>query len=85
MSMDLEAILAGIAERDKWSGRLTALQSELKLVRARRRKAEGRLRRMDRELRRLRDLAEELVRSTPIPGRGGWGNGGPSTSSIPVR
>ncbi|MDE1835828.1 MAG: hypothetical protein KGJ23_04335 [Euryarchaeota archaeon] len=83
--MDLDAILAGIAERDKWSGRLSALQGELRLVRARRRRAEGKLRRMDRELRRLRALAEQLVRSTPVPGRGGWGPGGPPTSYLPIR
>lgn len=83
--MDLDAILAGLAERDKWSGRVSALQTELREVRARRRKAEGRLRRLDRELKRLRQLAEELVRSKPALGRGGWGPSGPPTTYLPVR
>ncbi len=83
--MDLDAILAGITERDKWSGRLSALQSELRLVRARRRRAQGRLRRMDRELKRLQALADQMVRSTPTPGRGGWGPGGAPTSYLPIR
>lgn len=83
--MDLDAILAGIAERDKWESRLTTLQHELKAVQAQRRRVAARLRRMGKELKRLRSLSEEIVRDGPMPGRGGWGSGGSSPSYLPVR
>lgn len=83
--MDLDSILASIAERDKWGARLATLQAELRTLRLQRRRAESRLKKVDRELRRLRALADELVRSTPMPGRGGWGDGGAREANLPVR
>jgi chromosome segregation ATPase len=83
--MDLDAILAGIAERDKWQSRLETLQRELRSVKAQRRRVAARLRRLGRELKRLQTLSEELVRNGPAPGRGGWGPGGPPSSHLPVR
>ena len=85
MVMDIEAALAGIAERDRWKGRLEALQGELRRVQARRRRVALRLRRLGRELKRLETLANDLVRSRVAPARGGWGPGGPPGGYTPIR
>lgn len=83
--MDLEAILAGLAERDKWRARLTTLQGELQRVRTQRRKVDARLRRLARELKRLQATAEAMVNDHALAGRGGWGSGGAATTYRPVR
>lgn len=83
--MDLEAALASLAERDRWQARLVALQSELREVRAQRRRMAGRLRRLGRELKRLELLADEVVRKHAPVARGDWRSGGSSSGYFVVR
>lgn len=83
--MEIDAILAGLAERDKWQSRLTALQEELRVVKTQRRRVAARMRRVTRELKRLQAMAEELVRNGRLPGPGGWGAGGSTSTYLPGR
>jgi len=64
--MDLDAVLLNVQERDKWRLRVERLESTLAETRARQQKLAVRLRRIDRDLQRLREYSEVLT-SGPIP------------------
>lgn len=59
--MDVDAVLSSVAERDKWRRRLRLLEQTLGEVQARRRRGEARLKRLDRELRRLGQFSDALL------------------------
>lgn len=59
--MDVEAVLQSVQERDKWRRRLELLQTSLGEIRDRKRKSQGRLRRIRSELRRLANYSEAIL------------------------
>jgi chromosome segregation ATPase len=71
--MDLDAVLLNVQERDKWRLRVERLEATLAETRARRRKLEGRLRRVDRDIQKLREYSDALTNGM-----------GPYPSSVPI-
>ncbi len=68
--VDVESALASVRERDNWRRRMEALERSLDEVREQRRKLELRLRRVRKELVRLRQATEavlDLARSATRP------------------
>jgi chromosome segregation ATPase len=63
--VDVDAIVANLAERDRWKARLGALQKELRGLRTQRTRLEGQLQRLARELKRLETMSSDLVRTAP--------------------
>jgi hypothetical protein len=61
--VDVDSALLSVQERDNWRRRMEVLERSLVDVRDRRRRLEGRLRRIRRELVRLRDAGEATLRS----------------------
>ncbi|HKS59734.1 MAG TPA: hypothetical protein VJS68_03030 [Thermoplasmata archaeon] len=59
--MDVETILLGVQERDKWRRRLETLQQSLRDVRDQRRRVETRLRRLKRELSKFHAVSEAVI------------------------
>jgi predicted nucleic acid-binding Zn-ribbon protein len=57
----VDSAIAGVQERDKWRGRLEALEKALEEILERRRRLELRLRRVREELSRLQRTANEFV------------------------
>jgi chromosome segregation ATPase len=57
----VESAIAGVQERDRWRGRLEALERALEELLERRRKVESRLRRIHRELGKLEMTSREFV------------------------
>lgn len=58
--MDLDVVLLNVQERDKWRARVERLETTLAETRERRHKLLGRLRRIDRDLERLREYSDAL-------------------------
>lgn len=58
--MDVQTVLVSVQERDKWRHRLEILQTSLREVRERQRRAVARLRRLKRELLRLQEVSEAV-------------------------
>jgi predicted nucleic acid-binding Zn-ribbon protein len=67
--VDVDSVLRGVEERDKWRGRLVLLERSLVEVLERRRRLENRLRRLRKELARLRLLSTDtrLAANRPFP------------------
>jgi chromosome segregation ATPase len=65
--VDVDSALLSVQERDNWRRRMEVLESSLAEVRERRRRIEGRLRRVRRELARLRDAGEATLPSLDPP------------------
>jgi septal ring factor EnvC (AmiA/AmiB activator) len=61
--VDVDSALLSVKERDNWRRRMELLERSLADVRDRRRRLETRLRRLRRDLGRLRDAAEATVRN----------------------
>ena len=59
--MDVNAVLLGLQERDKWRHRLRLLEATLADVRLRRQRLASRLRRIKRDLARLGDFSEAVL------------------------
>ena len=59
--VDVDSVLLSVQERDKWRHRMELLERSLREVRERRRRLELRLRRIHKELARLRVTAESLL------------------------
>ncbi len=59
--VDVDSALLSVQERDNWRRRMEVLERSLAEVRERRRRLETRLRRLRRELVRLRDAAEATL------------------------
>jgi predicted nucleic acid-binding Zn-ribbon protein len=59
--VDVDSILLGVQERDKWRNRTEVLEASLRDVRDRRRRLESRLRRVKKELNRLRDTVDAVL------------------------
>ena len=68
--MNVDAVLLNVQERDKWQRRLRLLKQSLLEVRSRRARWQGRLRRIDAEIRRLAEYADALVDQMPGANRG---------------
>lgn len=70
--MDLEAVLLGVRERDKWRRRLETLEQSLRDVREERKKLQLRLRKIKRDISRLLTVSDALAdqrRTLPVGGR----------------
>jgi chromosome segregation ATPase len=61
--VDVDSALLSVKERDNWRRRMEVLERSLAQVREQRRRLEVRLRRIRRELVRLRDAGEATLRS----------------------
>lgn len=59
--VDVESALLSVRERDNWRRRMEALERSLEEVREQRRKLEFRLRRVRKELVRLREASEAIL------------------------
>jgi hypothetical protein len=59
--MDVEAVLQSVQERDKWRRRLELLQASLLETRDRKKKSQGRLRRIRSDLRRLTNYSDAIL------------------------
>lgn len=59
--MDVDTVLLSVQERDKWRHRLALLQSSLTETRDHRARLKERLKRIQRELRRLGDFSEAVL------------------------
>ncbi len=59
--VDVESALLSVRERDNWRRRMEALERSLEEVREQRRKLEFRLRRVRKELVRLREASEAML------------------------
>jgi septal ring factor EnvC (AmiA/AmiB activator) len=59
--VDVDSALLSVQERDNWRRRMDVLERSLTDVRDRRRRLETRLRRVRRELGRLREAAEAIL------------------------
>ena len=58
--VDIDSVLQGVRERDNWGRRLELLERSLREIQGRRRRLEARLRRVRRELARLPLLADAV-------------------------
>jgi len=67
--VDVDSILLSVQERDKWRKRAEVLEHALRDVRDRRRRLESRLRRVRKELGRLRLTVDAVMirPRTPVP------------------
>lgn len=66
--VDVDSVLMSVQERDKWRHRMELLERSLREVREKRHRVEARLRRIKKELSRLRitvDAVRDLTR-TPV-------------------
>jgi chromosome segregation ATPase len=63
--VDVDTVLQGVQERDKWRHRLELLERSLEEVQERRRRLETRLRKLRKELQQLKISAESLVTVDP--------------------
>jgi chromosome segregation ATPase len=59
--MDTDSVLQGVQERDKWRQRVELLERSLAEVRVRRRRAEARLKKLERDLTHLKMLSDSIV------------------------
>jgi hypothetical protein len=59
--MDVDAVLLSVQERDKWRHRLGLLKQSLVEVRQKRQRWQGRLKRLEGDLKRLADYSDALV------------------------
>jgi len=59
--VDVDSILLSVQERDKWRNRMEVLERSLREVRDRRRRLESRLRRIKRDLNRLRVKVDAVL------------------------
>jgi hypothetical protein len=64
--VDIDSVLQGVQERDNWRRRLDLLERSLREVQSRKRRLEGRLRRVRKELARL-PLVAEAVAEVSLP------------------
>jgi hypothetical protein len=69
--VDVDAIVAGMAERDRWKARLAALERDLRTLRGHRARLEGQLARLLRELRRMEAISDQVLAVRGMPGGGG--------------
>jgi hypothetical protein len=60
--VDVDSVLQGVRERDNWGRRLELLERSLREIQGRRRRLEARLRRVRKELARLPLVAEAIGR-----------------------
>jgi phage shock protein A len=67
--VDAVTVLQGIQERDKWRRRAELLQASLAQVQDRRRRLQTRLRRMDRDIAKLRQVANQMSDIAHVPPR----------------
>ena len=69
--VDTESVLLNVQEREKWRRRMDSLDRTLNDLRAQRRRAESRLRRVRHEIARLQVAADAVVEfaGRPQPGR----------------
>ncbi|HZY91326.1 MAG TPA: hypothetical protein VFG07_00920 [Thermoplasmata archaeon] len=59
--MDVDTVLLSVQERDKWRHRLQLLERSLSEIRDRRQRLGKRLRRIKRELARLKEVSDALL------------------------
>ena len=62
--VDVDSVLLSVQERDKWRNRMEVLEQSLRDVRDRRRRLETRLRRIKRELNRIRVTVDAVLDRT---------------------
>ncbi len=67
--VQVDSVLLGVQERDKWRHRMEVLERSLREVRERRRRAQLRLRRVRKEIARLRLTTEALLDLSRSPAR----------------
>jgi len=73
--VDVDSILLSVQERDKWRNRVQVLEKSLLDFRDRRRRLEARLRRVKKEISRLRITADELLRLSGTRARANLSHG----------
>jgi hypothetical protein len=73
--VDVDSILLSVQERDKWRNRAEVLEHSLRDVRDHRRRLEARLRRVKKELTRLRITADAVLDLTRSPARANVSHG----------
>ena len=59
--MDVDTVLLSVQERDKWRHRLQLLERSLSEIRDRRQRLSKRLRRIKRDLARLKDVSDAIL------------------------
>lgn len=79
--VDVDSILLSVQERDKWRNRADVLERSLRDVRDRRRRLEARLRRVKKEISRLRVTVDAVLDLSRTRGRQDV-NHAPSTPPI---
>jgi hypothetical protein len=67
--VDVDSILLSVQERDKWRNRVNVLEGSLRDVRNRRHRLEARLRRVKKELSRLRITVDAMIDPSRTPAR----------------
>jgi septal ring factor EnvC (AmiA/AmiB activator) len=67
--VDVDSILLSVQERDKWRNRVEVLERSLHDVRERRRRFETRLRRVKKEINRLRIAVDAVLDLSRTPAR----------------
>ncbi|HTW56437.1 MAG TPA: hypothetical protein VMG36_08380 [Thermoplasmata archaeon] len=67
--VDAVTVLQGIQERDKWRRRAELLAESLAQVQERRRRTQARLRRLDRDISKLRKVASSMPDIAHTPSR----------------
>lgn len=67
--VDAVTVLQAIQERDKWRRRAEILETSLAQVQDRRRRTQNRLRRLDRDIVKLRQVANSVPELAHTPGR----------------
>ncbi len=65
--MDVNAVLLSVQERDKWRHRLELLERSLHDIRERRQRLSKRLRRIKRDLARLKDVSDAILQPAGRP------------------
>lgn len=80
--VDVDSVLQSVRERDKWRHRMELLERSLTDVRERRHKLEGRLRRVRKDLARLRVTADALLDLARSQAPGNLHHG---TGTLPLR
>ena len=83
--MDVDAIVAGLAERDRWKARLAALERDWKALKGRRARLEAQLARLLQELRGLEAISGELLTARGMAGGGGTGSHEGTSTFRPIR
>ncbi len=82
--MDVDTVLEAVKERDKWRRRLGVLENSLAELARRLSRAEGRLRRVRREIGRLQEYSDAIL-SARLPRADTGATNAPRNPQLPAR